>query len=100
LLTDLGDVRLSFLKLACCPACEGSLTVLSAARVLKPGVFSLPSTSQSWGEGRRKDVLEQDTAQELEFGILESRARLHHYWRPMERAGFEDIEVTPLQTFP
>jgi SAM-dependent methyltransferase len=72
----------------------------SVRRVLKPGgrLVAVNEPCIAVGENER-EVLERDAAQELSFGIKETRPDFHRYWTAFSEAGLREVEVIPLPAF-
>jgi SAM-dependent methyltransferase len=70
----------------------------SVFRVLKDGGRIVAVNEPCLGAGENEqEVLERDAAQELSFGIKETRPNLGRYWAAFREAGFRDIELIPLE---
>ncbi len=74
------------------------LILRNVYRVLKPGgaliAVNEPCISVST---EPQQVLEQDAFEELTYGINESRPNLYDYWMALERAGFKELNIFPMQ---
>jgi SAM-dependent methyltransferase len=69
-------------------------------RVLKPGGRLVAVNEPCIGaEESEQDVLLRDAAQELSFGIRETRPSLQRYRSSFEDAGFRALRVLPLQAY-
>jgi SAM-dependent methyltransferase len=69
-------------------------------RVLKPGGRLVAVNEPCIGaQESEQDVLLRDAAQELSFGIRETRPSLQRYRSSFEDAGFRALRVLPLQAY-
>jgi ubiquinone/menaquinone biosynthesis C-methylase UbiE/uncharacterized protein YbaR (Trm112 family) len=69
-------------------------------RVLKPGARLLAINEPCIGaDESEQDALQREAAQELSFGIRETRPSLRRYGSSLEEAGFRDIRVVPLEAY-
>jgi SAM-dependent methyltransferase len=69
-------------------------------RVLKPSGRLVAVNEPCIGaQESEQDVLQRDAAQEVSFGIRETRPSLQRYWSSLEGAGFRAIRVLPLQAY-
>jgi len=69
-------------------------------RVLKPGGRLVAVNEPCIGaQESEQDVLLRDAAQELSFGIRETRPSLQRYRSSFEDAGFRTLRVLPLQAY-
>jgi SAM-dependent methyltransferase len=72
----------------------------SVLRVLKAGGRLVAVNEPCLGAGENEqEVLERDAAQELSFGIKETRPNLGRYWAAFREARFRDVELVPVDAY-
>jgi SAM-dependent methyltransferase len=72
----------------------------SVLRVLKAGGRLVAVNEPCLGAGENEqEVLERDAAQELSFGIKETRPNLGRYWAAFREAGFRNVELVPVDAY-
>lgn len=76
------------------------LLLRNVYRVLAPGGALVAVNEPCIGISMdARQVVERDAAEELAYGINESRPNLFDYWSALDRAGFVDLDIFPVQAY-